>query len=40
MEHGRTGIQPDVDPVRESERPAAAWQALDEFARRAFPDAK
>jgi len=40
MHHGRNGVQPDVDPVRESERLAAAWHALDAFARRAFPDAK
>jgi serine/threonine protein kinase HipA of HipAB toxin-antitoxin module len=37
MEHGRSGMQPLVDPIRESERLAAAWRALDEFARSAFP---
>ena len=36
MEHGRDGVQPDVDPTRESERLAAVWRALDAFARRAF----
>jgi len=28
MHHGRTGVQPDADPVRESERLAAAWRAF------------
>ena len=40
MEHGRNGVQPAVDPTRESERLAAAWRALDAFAQRAFPQTK
>lgn len=40
IEHGRAGVQPAVDPVRESERVAAAWRALDEYARSAFPTEK
>jgi hypothetical protein len=40
MEHCRSGIQPGVDPLRESEPLAAAWRALDEFARQSFPTMK
>lgn len=40
LQHGRTGLQPAVDPVHESQRLAAAWRALDEYSRRVFRGAK